>query len=201
MKRFFAILAAGAMLLAATTTATAQQRGDWQVRGGAGVLSLPDVFGVIVVGFGSIDTSENVTSHEFVPLTSPTIEVNYWLGDKVALGGSLSVGYAAAWSTFNDSGKDSRRVSALYPTLCLSAQTRYFRKGNFMMYGSWGVGAMTMVVNQYNSDEGQNNSSLGFSMMGNLYPLGFQFGHDKAFFVELGWGAKGTLNVGGCFNF
>jgi zinc transporter ZupT len=89
MKRFFAIFVAGAMLLAATTTATAQQGGDWQVRGSAGVLSLPDVFGVIVVGFGSIDTSENVTSHEFVPLTSPTVEVNYWLGDKLALGGSL----------------------------------------------------------------------------------------------------------------
>ena len=201
MKRILTILLAGAMVLAATTTATAQQRGDWQVRGSAGVMSMPDVLGVIVVGFGSIDTSENVERHKFIPLTSPTVEVNCWLNDKVALGGSLSVGCAASWSKFTDSGQTSRSVSAVYPSICLSAQTRYFRNGNFMMYGSWGVGAMTMVVNQYDSDEGQNNSSLGFSLMGNIYPVCFQFGQDKGLFVELGWGAKGSLNVGGCFNF
>ena len=200
MKRFLMILLAAAMVLS-TTTATAQQRGDWHVRGSAGVLSLPDIFGVIVVGFGSIDSNENVERHEFIPLTSPTVEVNYWLNDKVALGGSLSVGCAASWSKFTDSGQTSRSVSAVYPTLCLSAQTRYFRKGNVMMYGSWGVGAMTVVVNQYDVDNGGRETSLGASLMGNIYPVCFQFGQGKGLFVELGWGAKGVVNVGGCFNF
>lgn len=193
---------AGTMLLAAAPqTATAQQKGDWQVKGSAGVLSLPDIVSIMIVGFGSIDTNENVERGEFVPITSLSAEANYWFSEKFAVGGSLTVGHASAWSNFTDTGALSRSISATYPTLCVNATTRYFRKGDFMMYGLWGVGAMGIMARQYDSDNGLRNLEFAAAPMGNLYPLCLQYGQRNGLFVEVGWGARGIVNIGGCFAF
>lgn len=201
MKRLFAILLVGALLCAALPTATAQQRGDWQIKGSAGVLSLPDIVSIMIVGFGSIDTNENVERGEFVPITNLSADANYWFGEKFAVGGSLTVGHASAWSHFADTGDLSRSINATYPTLAVNATTRYFRKEEFMMYGLWGVGVMGIMARQYDSDNGLRNLQFAAAPMGNIYPLCLQYGERNALFVEVGWGARGVVNIGGSFTF
>lgn len=199
MKRFFITLMMASVMLGLSCPVVAQARGEWSVKGGIGWYSIPDFVGALMVGLGSIDTTEGTTSHSFVPLLNPNVEVHYGINDWLSLGGSLTVGYASAKSTFDDTGVLNKSIVAIYPTLCFSAQTRYFSSGKFSMYGSWGVGAMMLVGNQVTEDS--TNNQFGIAPMGNAYPLCFSYGGDLGGFLEAGWGAKGLVNIGIYRNF
>ena len=199
MKRFFAFLMMAGVMLGASQSVVAQERGEWCIKGGVGWFSLPDFMGSLVAGLGSIDTTEGCENHSFIPMLNPNVEVHYGINDWLALGGSVAIGYAGAESRFVDTGDVNKSSKALYPTICLSAQTRYLSAGKFAMYGSWGVGVMVLVSNQKTSEN--TNTQVGFSPMANLYPLGFSYGGETGGFVEAGWGAKGWVNVGVYHNF
>ena len=199
MKRFFITLMMASVMLGISCPVVAQARGEWSVKGGIGWYSIPDFVGALMVGLGSIDTTEGTTSHSFVPLLNPNVEVHYGINDWLSLGGSLTVGYASAKSTFDNTGVLNKSIVAIYPTLCFSAQTRYFSSGKFSMYGSWGVGAMMLVGNQITDNS--SNNQFGIAPMGNAYPLCFSYGGDLGGFLEAGWGAKGLVNIGIYRNF
>ena len=199
MKRFFITLMMASVMLGLSCPVVAQARGEWSVKGGIGWYSIPDFVGALMVGLGSIDTTEGTTSHSFVPLLNPNVEVHYGINDWLSLGGSLTVGYASAKSTFDNTGVLNKSIVAIYPTLCFSAQTRYFSSGKFSMYGSWGVGAMMLVGNQITDNS--SNNQFGIAPMGNAYPLCFSYGGDLGGFLEAGWGAKGLVNIGIYRNF
>ena len=199
MRRFLAFLMMAGVMLGTSHSVVAQQRGEWSVKGGVGWFSLPDFFGSLVAGLGSIDTAEGVKHQEFVPLLNPNVEVYCGINDWLALGGSVAVGYASAKSVFSETGVVNKSVEALYPTLCISVQTRYFSIGKFSMYGSWGAGVMMLISSQKTPEE--NNNQVGVIPMVNLYPLGLSYGGDLGGFLEAGWGAKGFVNLGVYYNF
>lgn len=195
MKRLFTFLMIAALTLGTSQRLVAQD-GKWSTKVGAGWFSVPDFVGALVAGLGSMDTTEGTTSHDFIPLINPNIELVHGVNDWLSLGGYLSVGYASAESRFEATGTVNKSTEAFYPTLLFSAETRYFTSGLFSMYGSWGVGAMALFSQQL--FEGDTNTQFAVTPMANVYPLGFAFevNHSLAAFLEIGWGAKGFFNVG-----
>ena len=196
MKRFFTILATLAVASATITPASAQVKGEWSIKGGIGWYSLPDIVGVLIAGFGSIDTTEGTSSQAFAPLLNPNVEFHYGFNDWFALGGSLTTGLTSAKSIITNTGTVNKSVFALYPTLCVNAITTYFRSGKFSMYGSWGVGVMGLFSRQTGTDISDSSLQFGIVPMGNIYPLSFTYGGRTGGFAELGWGAKGFVNLG-----
>lgn len=195
MKRLFTFLMIAALTLGTSQTLVAQD-GKWSTKVGAGWYSVPDFVGALITGLGTIDTTEGTSSHDFIPLINPNIELVYGVNDWISLGGYLSVGYASAESRFEATGTVNKSTESFYPTLLFSAETRYFTSGWFSMYGSWGIGAMALFSQQL--FEGDTNTQFAVAPMANVYPLGFAFevNHNLAAFLEIGLGAKGFFNVG-----
>lgn len=197
MKRIFSIVAVALLGLATLTPASAQQRGEWSIKGGLGWFSAPDLVGVLATGLSvSFDNTEGTETDEFAPLLNPNIEVLYGINNWFALGGSLSLGYCSAESEFVATDAINKSSKAFYPSLQLCAKTTYFRSGRFSMYGSWGVGAMGFFIDQWTADGSNNINSGAVTIMGNAYPVCFSYGGRTGGFAELGWGAKGFVNVG-----
>ena len=184
---------------AALTPANAQSKGEWSVKGGVGFLSFPDLICGLVVGLGSFDATEGVVGESFTPMINPSLEFYYGVNNWLALGGSVSVGYASARTVFSETGVVNKSISCLYPSMYVSALTRYFTVGRFSMYGSWGLGAMAISTTQ--TSEGRTSSDMGATIMANAYPLCFSVGRSVGGFCEVGWGAKGFVNAGMFVNF
>ncbi|MBP3382395.1 MAG: hypothetical protein J6K78_00610 [Tidjanibacter sp.] len=197
MKRFFTFLTTILFAVATIAPASAQQRGEWSIKGGVGWYSLPDIIGALVAGLSTaFGNPEGTERQDFILLLNPNVEAHYGINDWLALGGSLTVGYSSAKSVFTDTGAMNKSASALYPSLMFSAKTQYFRSGAFAMYGSWGVGAMALAAKQWSADGNTSNNNFAVAPMGNIYPLCFSYGGRTGGFAELGWGAKGVVNVG-----
>ena len=84
MKKFLIFLA----VLGIGLTASAQPNDNKQIRVGVGVFSAPDFVGLFVAGFGSIDTNDDISRGEFIPLFNPNIEMTWKVTDWLSLGGS-----------------------------------------------------------------------------------------------------------------
>lgn len=198
MKRFFMLAGLAAALALSIQRVEAQEKGEWSVKIGVGELSLPDVVGSLVAGLGSIDTTEGTENEDFVTLLNPNVEAHYGINDWLSVGGSFALGYASAKSVFEETQVVNKSAKVIYPTLAVVADTRYFVSNNFAMYGSWGLGAMGLYLQQRGEGTGGNNDGFAVSLMGNIYPLCFSFGKQNrvAGFVEVGWGAKGICNIG-----
>lgn len=199
MKRFFTVLMVGVLMLGVSQPVAAQESGRWRANVGVGWFSLPDFVGMLIAGLGTIDTTEGTSTQDFIPLLNPNLGVLCGVNDWFAVGGSMSIGYAAATSHFDDTGVVSRRTRALYLTLTLDAKARYVAWNNLSLYGSVGVGAMALSSNQFY--DGSNHPNLQFAPMCNLYPLCLSIGNETGGFVEFGWGSKGFVNIGGYFSF
>lgn len=197
MKRFFTILATIMFASATIAPASAQTKGDWSIKGGVGWLSLPDFVGALVAGLGSIDTTEGTKHKELTLLLNPNVEILYGCNDRFAVGLSASAGFIMSQSVIEATGVVNKQATAFYPTLCVAAKTTYFRRGQFSMYGSWGLGVSAMVIEQSGADVENNGPNTALTPMGNLYPLSFSYGSSRTGgFAEVGWGAKGIVNVG-----
>lgn len=201
MKRLHVCLLAVLVALASIFPANAQEKGSLRLNYGVGGLSFTDYIGLLLIGLGSIDTSEGVTQHSFTPLTNPYVGLEYHLNPRVSLGGTLAFGGGAAWTKHQEDASLSKTATCIYPTLLLSASTQYFRNENFAMYGNWGMGASLYCFTQSDKNSSTNNSGLAVIPNANIYPLCFSFGKQAGFNVELGWGAKGLLCVGGYWTF
>lgn len=196
MKRFFTFLTTILFAAATITPASAQTKGEWDIKGGLGWFSVPDVMGALIAGLGTaFGNPEGSQREDFVPLLNPNIELHYGINNWFALGGSLSVGYSSAKSV-EAGGSVNKSATALYPSLMVSAKTTYLRSGAFSMYGSWGIGIMALMAEQWSVDGSDNNNNFAIAPMGNLYPLGLSYGGRTGGFLEAGWGAKGFVNVG-----
>lgn len=198
MKRFFTLVLAAVLLLSTSQVLNAQGRDYWSIKGGVGWVSVPDFVGALVAGLGSIDSTEGVSRQEFAPLLDPNIEVLFNANDWLSLGASFLVGYSSTRTVFDDTGATSKSASAFYPSVIFTIDTRYASKGRFTVYGSWGIGAMAMWITQRSMDGSTNNDNFAASTMGNVYPLCFSYkpGNSVSGYVELGWGAKGIVNIG-----
>lgn len=212
MKRFFTFLAATAMSVATIFPAKAQLGDGWSIKAGAGWFSIPDVVGLLLAGFGAIDTEEGTSNKSFVPMVSPSVELHYQFNDWFALGGSLAVGYAQNKSVFDSSNIVNKEIWTLYPTLCVNALTNYYQNDEFTLYGSWGVGVMVLFCQQRGESITDKSVKCQSAFMGNCYPLGLAFdlrplfgGSESngrtALTLEAGWGAKGIASLGLCHNF
>lgn len=198
MKRFSKLLMAVVLVMfVSLAPAKAQQKGDLQLRAGVGYFSLPDYVGILLAGFGSIDTTEGITRDDFIPLLNPSVEVEYHFSEHFSLGGFLALGYADARTTLDSTGEINKRATAFYPTLGISFTMRYFRSGNFSMYGSGGVGATLLAFRQTTPEEGRRPLQIQGAPMANVYPLCFKYGNTSGLHVEVGWGSKGLVSVGG----
>lgn len=198
MKRFSRLIVAVVLVMfVSLAPAKAQQKGDLQLRAGVGHFSLPDFIGILLAGFGSIDTTANITRDDFIPLLNPSVELEYHFSEHFSLGGFLALGYADARTTLNSTGEINKRVTAFYPTLGISFTTRYFRSGNFSMYATVGLGATLLAFRQTTPEEGRRPLLIQGAPMGNAYPLCFKYGNTSGLHVEVGWGSKGLVSVGG----
>lgn len=185
------------LLAIGVAPARAQLSGQMHVKGGAGFLSFPDYLGLVLVGLGSIDTTEGVTRGEFIPLVGPSAELERVVSERFSWGGFFALGCASAWTKFDSNGALNKRTSAIYPSLGIGCTTRYFRVGNFSMYGSWGLGVTFYAVDQYTASGGSTGVQMAVFPTANLYPLSFKIGSQSGFYTEIGWGSKGFVSMGG----
>lgn len=198
MKRFPKLIVAVAVVMSiGLAPASAQQKGQIQFKAGAGVFSFPDYLSMVLVGFGSIDNADGVTRGNFIPITNPSVEVEFLTSDKFSIGGFFTFGVASSWTTVDATGEINTDATSFYPSLGLAMTTRYFRSDNFSMYGSWGVGATIITMRQTSPTEGRGGLDATVIPAANIYPLGFKFGDTKGWTVEVGWGSKGIVSFGG----
>ena len=201
MKRLYVLLMAALILSASSISISAQEKGTLRFHYSLGLLSLPDYLGAVIVGLGSIDTSDGVSSHSFLPLANLNAGLEYHFNEKVSLGATLSLSGSSAWTTIDANGEINRKIAGFYPSLCVSSTTRYFKHNLFSMYGHWGVGASFYMISQYFRTETPPSSFNGaVTPAGNIYPLCFSWGRKAGFNLECGWGSKGFVNIGGYVN-
>lgn len=199
MKRLLLLLLVATIALNSTTTAQAQVDRNLTLKASAGLISLPDYINLLLVGLGSIDPKDNISREDFTPCTAINLEMLHPINHWMQIGASLSSGYASAQTIYNDTGALSRYISSFHNSLCFLANTTYWQKNNFAFYGSWGLGATLFVVTQKDADT--NNTQATVAPMGNIYPICMKFGNLKGAYLELGWGAKGIVTIGGFINF
>ncbi len=201
MKRLYALGLAILIALASISPIRAQEKGDLRLTYGAGFFSFSDYLGILIVGLGSIDTSDGVSSQSFFPMLNPNIGLEYHFNEDFTLGASLSLGGGSAWTNYDESGDLSKRAIGIYPTLLVSSHTRYLRSKQFSMYGHWGVGATFFYFNQVDKNDNYHQSDMVVYPNADIYPLCFSFGKKAGFNVECGWGTKGFVSVGGYCTF
>jgi hypothetical protein len=75
-------------------------------------------------------------------------------------------------------------------------KANYLKKNNFSMYLLLGLG----ISNYFVIDNNPTYSSIGVNYFAipnfNIYPLCFSTNRDNGFYIEIGYGSKGYLNLG-----
>lgn len=217
MKKTLAVLLLLATALSATSEARAQASLSdanrdfprWEVRGGVGWLSLFDFVGALGTGFGSIDFGTNddngiTTRREgWNALLNPNLDLYYNLTPRFSVGVSATVGHISSKLVYVTGGSGVRKSSSFtYPSLLVGLKWLYARLEDnlWSIYGTAGVGASLMCVKNVDT-AGEVNNTTQFSPMVNFYPLGVSFGTSRGLFAEVGFGARGVINMGGFFSF
>lgn len=207
MKRLVAIFAVVVLSMTTVLPASAQEYQQPQTSGGemlkvgVGYVSAPDIVGVLVTSLGSIEFEDDAYSLGFTPLTNISVEMLYKKNQWLSFGWSVAMGYASG-RIENGSGAVMKTTRILYPTVSFVAETRYFKRDDFALYGAWGLGATLYVVGQKYLD-GSGSSLLDavvYPCM-DIYPACFRWGEEFGAQIEVGWGSKGVVNCGLFFNF
>ena len=195
MKRIATILVIAALFSANLKPIQAQEDTNrWDARIGIGSFGITDLIPTFIIGF-SDGTSGSGKGFRFVPLATPNFEMSYKFNNTLSLGGQLTLGYAGVDKTgqfWDEDGNSIQEIKAhmIYPTLMINLKTNYIQKDTFSMYGLWGLGTSIYAYFRPNSSE-----LFAFPMF-NFYPLCFSTNKDNGFFMELGWGSKGFINLG-----
>ena len=194
MKRIVTILAIAVLFSANLKPIQAQDTNRWDARLGLGVFGTQDVVGLLTVGLGEYVDGEISSSSGFLPLITPSLEMSYTCNEYISVGAQLTLGFATEeYEYYNTTQKGNSFM--LYPTLMANLKVNYFKKNNFSMYGLFGLGATNyFIVNNgpYNS----TNLIYLVTPTFNFYPLCFSTNKDNGFYMEVGWGSKGFINLG-----
>lgn len=195
MKKIVTILAIAVLFSANLKPIQAQEDTNrWDARVGLGLFGITDLIPAFSIGLNG-GFSGNGEGFKFVPLATPNIEMSYKLNNILSLGGQLTLGYAGIDQKGNFWDEDCNsiqevKVHLVYPTLMVNLKTNYIQKDTFSMYGLWGLGTSIYAYFRPNS------SDISAIPMFNFYPICFSTNKDNGFFMELGWGSKGSLNLG-----
>ena len=194
MKRISVFLIALILMSATYQSAKAQDTNRWNARLGFGIFSAQDMVPLFVVGLSAdIDGASSVSSR-FFSLVTPNIEMSYQCNPYISIGAQLTLGYAASEYEYYDEDK-AGNYHLIYPTLMANLKANYLKKNNFSMYGLFGLGFSTYVIID---NPAYYSTYVGVSAtpMINFYPLCLSTNKDNGFFMEVGWGSKGWLNLG-----
>lgn len=194
MKRICKILAIIAVFALSFQPLSAQDTNRWDARLGIGFFGLQDFIPLLTIGLGEdIDRATNV-DFRFLPLITPSFEMSYECNKYISIGGQLTLGYATARYEYIDDGARGRS-SMIYPTLMANLKVNYLKSGSFSMYGLFGLGASTFI---WIDNSPYYSKEMGFTAipMFNFYPLCFSTNKDNGFYMEVGYGSKGWLNLG-----
>lgn len=194
MKRICKILAIIAVFAISFQPLSAQETKKWDARLGLGIAPIQDVVGLLTVGLGEYLDEDISSSSGFYPLISPSLEMSYKCNEYISVGAQLSLGFANEEYIYSNS--ELKGNSFLFcPTLMANLRVNYFNKNNFSMYGLFGLGASNYLT--VNNDP---YSSIGLNYFVipnfNFYPLCFSTNRDNGFYMEVGYGSKGYLNLG-----
>jgi hypothetical protein len=194
MKRISVFLIALILMSATYQSAKAQDTNRWDARLGVGFFGLQDFIPLLTIGLGEdIDRATNV-DFRFLPLITPSFEISYECNKYISVGGQLTLGYATAKYEYIDDGARGRS-SMIYPTLMANLKVNYLKSGSFSMYGLFGLGASTFIWID-NSPYYSKEMNFTAIPMFNFYPLCFSTNKDNGFYMEVGYGSKGWLNLG-----
>jgi hypothetical protein len=120
--------------------------------------------------------------------------MSYECNEYISVGAQLSLGFANEEYIYSNS--ELKGNSFLFcPTLMANLRVNYFNKNNFSMYGLFGLGASNYLI--VNNDP-YSSISLNYFVIPNFnfYPLCLSTNRDNGFYMEVGYGSKGYLNLG-----
>lgn len=194
MKKTLTFLAIALVLCVGFKPLSAQETKKWDARLGLSIAPIQDVVGLLTVGLGEYVDGDISSSSGFYPLISPSLEMSYKCNEYISVGAQLSLGFAN--EEYRYSNSELKGNSFLFcPTLMANLRVNYFNKNNFSMYGLFGLGASNYLI--VNNDP---YSSIGLNYFVipnfNFYPLCFSTNRDNGFYMEVGYGSKGYLNLG-----
>lgn len=194
MKKTLTFLAIALVLCVGFKPLSAQDTNRWDARIGLGVFGAQDVVGLLTIGLGEYVDGEIKSSSGFLPLITPSLEMSYTCNEYISVGAQLTLGFATEeYEYYNTTQKSNSFM--LYPTLMANLKVNYLKKNNFSMYGLFGLGATNYFI--VNNDP-YNSTNLIYLVTPtfNFYPLCFSTNKDNGFYMEVGWGSKGFINLG-----
>ena len=194
MKKTLTFLAIALVLCVGFKPLSAQDTNRWDARLGLGVFGAQDVVGLLTIGLGEYVDGDISSSSGFYPLISPSLEMSYECNEYISVGAQLSLGFAN--EEYRYSNSELKGNSFLFcPTLMANLRVNYFNKNNFSMYGLFGLGASNYLI--VNNDP-YSSISLNYFVIPNFnfYPLCLSTNRDNGFYMEVGYGSKGYLNLG-----
>jgi hypothetical protein len=195
MKRIATILVIAALFSANIKSIQAQEDTNrWDARVGLGLFSIQDLSSLYTTGLSAnIDGAYSINS-TFFSLITPNIEMSYACNPYISIGAQLTLGYSAAeYKYYDDDNRSNYHL--IYPSLMANLKANYFKHNNFSMYGLFGLGFSTYIVID---NPAYSSTYVGISAtpMINFYPLCLSTNKDNGFFMELGCGSKGFINLG-----
>lgn len=190
MKRFFSILIIAVLFSSSIKPVQAQDANRWDARVGLGVYSIQDMITLYALRMSLYD-SDLITYA--ISITSPNIEMSYECNSRISVGAQLTLGYSISKDEYlNKTSMDH----VICPTLMANLKANYFKINDFSMYGLLGLGVSTYLFIENSAYLSSTDVGIIASPMINFYPLCFSTNKDNGFFMELGLGSKGLINLG-----
>ncbi len=199
MKRVLIFLTVFALIFGMLQPIKAQEAKKWNCRLGIGYFSAVDLVSAIGMGLAAIETEEEPTNTAFIPLLNPNFELSYRINDWLDLNVQTAFGFSFVKSRDID-GRFVEYTSLFYPSLTLGARTEYWKNDRITLYGSYALGINLIAYYDNHIERGQE-FMLKVIPMANIYPLGIASCKERGWFLEVGAGAKGFVNVGGFWSF
>jgi hypothetical protein len=195
MKRIVTILAIAVLFSANLKPIQAQDTNRWDARLGVGFFGLQDIVPILAVTLGEYEDEGINTLSEIVPIATPSLDMSYECTKHISVGAQITLGFANEKYKYNRTNKIGN-TSIIYPTIMANLKANYLKKNNFSMYLLLGLG----ISNYFVIDNNPTYSSIGVNYfaipMFNIYPLCFSTNRDNGFYIEVGYGSKGYLNLG-----
>lgn len=195
MKRICKILAIIAVFALSVQPLSSQETKKWDARLGLGVFGMQDIIPLLVVGLGEYVTDDVTSLSQYISIGTPSLEMSYECNKHISVGAQITLGFASESYKYNQINQTGY-TSIIYPTIMANLKANYFIKNNFSMYGLFGLGATNYFAIE--NDPTYSSTSLSYFVIPNFnfYPLCFSTNRDNGFYMEVGYGSKGYLNLG-----
>jgi len=161
---------------------------------GYGIVNTDEVIGIGASVFTTIITLSNANQ------TNMKWSGLYNLGYKYRFGKMFPVGIAVGYEQLSSDWTDKDQVvmateKGQFYTVMIRGSIRYINKRVFQMYSGLSVG-YTFVNYVLTEDDGTKNESSSNHFNGQINLIGLRVGTMVGGFLELGFGAKGIVNLG-----